>query len=458
MSFSLKTNAHSEIGLVRTNNQDSAFYSPTMLVVADGMGGAAAGDLASAVAIRELRHIDEKARETNGLADTEVTEAMGEALSKANEMLADLVSQNHALQGMGTTVCGGYFDGSSLGIAHIGDSRGYLLRDGTLTQLTHDHSWVQSLVDEGKISAQEATTHPHRSLLLKVLNGQPTHKPDFQIVDLQLGDRLLFCSDGLCGMVDDQTIHDLLGTKDPAKAVRDLCMAAYRGGGSDNITLIVSDVVEQSDALDAVEPKVLGAAASVKIPDVNLKEPTSNLPPVPPPPSLNIADAPKGLIDPDAFEAIRYQPRLRSKRRRWIPWLIILVIVLALITASGYALGKDFVNSRYFIGTNQEKIALYHGVDYELFGHKLYELEKTSPQEVQYLPSYQRQQVTNRDLRGYTLEEDALYQFELLEELSAKCQKELAGKGEQANPAPASSASPSTSTSPSPNATSQECR
>ena len=124
----------------------------------------------------------------------------------ANDRIADLVAADYALEGMGTTVTGAVFDGQRIGLVHIGDSRAYLLRAGRLERLTHDHSWVQSLVDDGKISPDEAAYHPHRSLLLKVLNGQPANDPDLTTVELQAGDRLLFCSDGLCGLVDDPRI------------------------------------------------------------------------------------------------------------------------------------------------------------------------------------------------------------------------------------------------------------
>ena len=180
MAFSLCTQAHSEIGLVRKNNQDSGYFSPTMLLVADGMGGAAAGDLASTVAVKAIEKADRR------LQGEAMLEALAGTLAKANDQLADLVAHNHRLEGMGTTVTGVMFDGEQLGMVHIGDSRGYRLRDGKLEQLTRDHSWVQSLVDEGKISEEEAATHPHRSLLLKVLNGQPTHTPDVEMVDVHL--------------------------------------------------------------------------------------------------------------------------------------------------------------------------------------------------------------------------------------------------------------------------------
>ena len=165
---------------------------------------------------------------------------------------------------MGTTVTGAMFDGAELGLAHIGDSRAYRLRDGQLERLTHDHSWVQSLVDEGKISDAEAAVHPHRSLLLKVLNGQPANDPDLAIVPVAVGDRLMFCSDGVCGLIDDDADRG-------GRCASPTCTGRWitwsseslAEGGIDNITVIVADVVEAGGTEDAV---VLGAAEERTIP------------------------------------------------------------------------------------------------------------------------------------------------------------------------------------------------
>src|SRR3954462_13314162 len=158
MTLTLRVVSHSEIGLVRKNNQDSGYATPHLLVVADGMGGAAAGDLASAVAVDTLMRLD--ATDVSGSA---MMETIGAAVATANDRIADLVDADNALDGMGTTVTAALFDGAELGLVHIGDSRAYLFRDGGLSRLTHDDSWVQSLVDEGKISEEEAAAHPHRS-------------------------------------------------------------------------------------------------------------------------------------------------------------------------------------------------------------------------------------------------------------------------------------------------------
>ncbi|MDN6557532.1 MAG: protein phosphatase 2C domain-containing protein, partial [Acidipropionibacterium acidipropionici] len=261
MVLSLDIRSHSEIGLVRKNNQDSGYVSPTMLVVADGMGGAAAGDLASTVAVRQV------ARADSHRTGEEMLEVLAGAVSAANDELADLVTWDHSLEGMGTTFCGVMFDGTQLGLVHIGDSRGYLYRDGNLKRMTHDHSWVQSLVDEGRITESEAAVHPHRSLLLKVLNGQPQHTPDTRLVDVHEGDRLLFCSDGLCGFVPDHVISEILGQESLDDAMALLITEAHAAGGSDNITIVLADVVAQDDALDAVEPKIIGAAAFTAVPE-----------------------------------------------------------------------------------------------------------------------------------------------------------------------------------------------
>ena len=259
------------------------------------MGGAAAGDLASAVAIDVIKHLDTPEPVTAAGADEPADDGAGRteetvvisagadddapeqgpaghnpllgrfaaAIGEANSRIADLVAADYSLEGMGTTVTGALFDGERLALAHIGDSRAYLLRDGRLERLTHDHSWVQSLVDDGKISLEEAAYHPHRSLLLKVLNGQPANDPDLTTVELRPGDRVLFCSDGLCGMIDDHEIADLAAAPDLESAVDDLVEAALAAGGIDNITVLLAEVLPGP----ASRTTAAGAKASVSADD-----------------------------------------------------------------------------------------------------------------------------------------------------------------------------------------------
>jgi protein phosphatase len=237
MSLALRPIGHSEIGLVRKTNQDSGFVSPTLLFVADGMGGAAAGDLASAVTANEVQHANDIPMAGKGALT-----ALRIAVVKANNDLAELILRAPELDGMGTTICGGIFDGQSLNIAHIGDSRGYLLRDGTLKRLTHDHSYVQTLIDDGRLDEEGALIHPHRSLIMKVLNGQPDIAPDYFSVELRAGDRIMFCSDGLCGLVRDADISERLASDDPTTAKMSAPLtrrsaSAIKGTASPNHTI-----------------------------------------------------------------------------------------------------------------------------------------------------------------------------------------------------------------------------
>lgn len=459
MALSLKVAAHSEIGLVRSNNQDSAYVSPTMIAVADGMGGAAAGDLASAVAVRELRRVDALNRpEAPGerLAGEQMLEALGGALTKANDALADLVVSDRSLEGMGTTVCGLMFSGSQYGIAHIGDSRGYLLRDGEFRQLTHDHSWVQSLVDEGKITPAEAAEHPHRSLLLKVLNGQPTHLPDYQLVDAELGDRLLFCSDGLSGMIDDDVIAELVAsTSDLDAAVAALTKAARAGGGLDNITLVLADVVEHDDELEAATPRVLGAAQTVKIPragrprsdDADWREDTSRLPidAVALAAAGSVDNPPAGLIDPDQFETIRYSPHLPSRRRRLLP-VLLTVLALLVVTLVGFWGVRRYVQTQYFIGPDEKRVAIYRGLPEQILGRGLWSKVETSSIQVADLPPYYASRVESQDLQYGSLEE-AHQSLSELGRMAERCIAERAA-GTPAPTAGATPASPGSSASP----------
>jgi PPM family protein phosphatase len=416
--------AHSEVGLVRKNNQDSGLVSDDLLMVADGMGGAAAGDLASAVAVDTLAAVRLTEPDSNAEPGSDSPDAPAEgspggdklhrlaaAISAANTRISDLVSTDYSLEGMGTTVTAAVLDGDGIGLAHIGDSRGYLFRDGQLQQLTHDHSWVQSLIDEGKISEEEAAAHPHRSLLLKVLNGQPSNEPDLSTVPLRPGDRLLICSDGLCGFVDDDAIAAALGGTSRREAMDELVDAAHAAGGLDNITIIIADLVEAgADDLDATatrepiagrrgsetpaagsvpaqeadgpigEQQVLGAAAEhdVAAEEEQIRQRAA----------LRAADQDDddddfvdddhedddGLEDED-----RYAPQPPSKRRWRRPLLLGLValLVLAIASAAGFA----WTRTQYYVGASGEDVAIFQGMNESVPGiplSRVYEVQQLS--------------------------------------------------------------------------------
>jgi protein phosphatase len=510
MALHLRIASHSEVGLVRKMNQDSGYASPHLLVVADGMGGAAAGDLASAVAIDSIKRLDtpdlltgssggetsvvgadgSAARPTDGTEQTVVVPLVDGApveqgpaglnpllgrfaatVAEANGRIADLVAADYALEGMGTTVTGAVFDGQRIGLVHIGDSRAYLLRDGRLERLTHDHSWVQSLVDDGKISADEAAYHPHRSLLLKVLNGQPANDPDLTTVELRAGDRLLFCSDGLCGLVDDPRIAELAAHPDLEVAVTDLVDAALAAGGIDNITVILAEAVrdaepaatgdraaEDEDEDTAVRPVVaaavvLGAAAERDIPSVPRR--TSLVPGLPPDDDededdeddeddtpangtgATVAKAPPATRDDES----RYAPG--PPARRPIVRTLLVGLAILLVAAAGLGAGYAWTRTQYFVGAAGEQVAIYQGLPDGIPGLQLAQVYEVQDLPVASLPPYYQAQVTagievaSVDAARVTVEQ--------LREMARRCA--------QPTPSPRPSATPRTTTTPKPTAT-----
>src|SRR5580700_59380 len=246
----------SDIGLHRQGNEDSAYAGARLLAVADGMGGHAGGEVASAAVIEALRPLDIE------VPAGELLSALDHAVRRASSALRDIVLQDPSLLGMGTTLTALLWSGSQLGLVHIGDSRAYLVRDGEVFQITHDHTLVQSLLDEGKITAGEAASHPQRSLLLQALGGGH-FEPDLQLHEARLGDRYLLCSDGLHQVADAESMaRVLLTVADPDQAAKDLIALAIDGGGPDNITCIVADVVHpETPAPEAPAPETPEAPA-----------------------------------------------------------------------------------------------------------------------------------------------------------------------------------------------------
>lgn len=258
MSPTLRSAAGSDVGRRRQMNQDSAATSPRLLVVADGMGGHAHGEVASSVAVGAM--LDAAAGLGDDLSGVDLLAVLGEALEAAASRLTGLAQEDPELSGTGTTVVAFLVDGLRIGIAHIGDSRAYLLRDGELTRLTRDHTLVQALVDEGRISVEEAATHPRRSWLVRTLQDSSSPEPDLFFHDALVGDRYLICSDGLTAVLDDKAVREVLAAvPDRSAAVAQLIGIANEGGGPDNITCIVADLVDEPGDPDA--PLVVGAAA-----------------------------------------------------------------------------------------------------------------------------------------------------------------------------------------------------
>lgn len=261
MTLTLRFAAGSHKGMIREGNEDSGYAGPRLLAIADGMGGQAAGEVASSEVISALVQLDDD------VPGSDVLTSLGAAVERANEQLRLMVEEDPQLEGMGTTLTALLWTGRRLGLVHVGDSRAYLLRDGLLTQITQDHTWVQRLVDEGRITEEEATTHPQRSLLMRALGSGDRVEPDLSIREVRAGDRYLICSDGLSAVVSHQTIEEALADyQGPQETVQRLIELALRGGGPDNITCIVADVLDQ-DMGDTLAgrlsdtPVVVGAVA-----------------------------------------------------------------------------------------------------------------------------------------------------------------------------------------------------
>lgn len=376
-SLSLRYVALTDTGLRRTSNQDSGYASSRMIAIADGMGGAAAGDLASAETMNIIRQLDRE------LDDVDPLTALGEAVRKANHHLGELVANDPAVEGMGTTLEVMLWDGQRFATAHIGDSRAYRLRDGVLTQISSDHTFVQSLVEEGKLTPDEARGHPHRSLLLRVLLGRDDNEPDLDHVEGRLGDRYLLCSDGLTDMVEDAQIARALGAETIDMAATELVRLALEGGGYDNVTVVIGELVDASEQPDSHlssadgQPQLVGAAAGGPRPRTGHAAGQQTA-----------TDEEPVAVDP---EELRYAPRPPSGWR-WVRRITAVVAVLAIL-AAGAILGYRWTQDQYFVAAHQGHVTIFRGVMADIPGVSLQNVEETTNIEMNSLPEFRRQQV-----------------------------------------------------------------
>ena len=250
------TAGKSAVGMVRAGNEDSAMTSNFLVAVADGMGGHAAGEVASKIAIRATAAIAKSLRNKD-LAQGESDELLENSIAQIDLALAQSVDDNPLLAGMGTTLSALFLRDGSIALLHIGDSRIYRLRGNNFEQLTTDHTVIQELLDQGTITQAEIATHPQRSVLTQVLMGEGRHLPALTTLEIKADDRFLLCSDGLTGVLSDKEIKTILKGKGRGTAVDALIEAAHLNGAPDNVTVIVADLLEN----DVQEPEsYLGAA------------------------------------------------------------------------------------------------------------------------------------------------------------------------------------------------------
>ncbi len=240
--YVLRYAAGSDVGQRRQVNEDAVYASSHLLAVADGIGGQPYGEVASATAVDVLRELDIDLRRLD-LTGVDLAATLTGVVKSIDERLHEVAAQEPQTTGMGTTLTALMFDGVEFAAAHIGDSRGYLLRDGALRRLTRDHTLVQALVEDGRVAAEDADSHPRRSLLMKALQTAGSGAPDIWTFPAIEGDRYLLCSDGLSGPVSEPRLRDVLSAvTDPAEAIPELIRLANEAGGPDNITCVVADV------------------------------------------------------------------------------------------------------------------------------------------------------------------------------------------------------------------------
>jgi serine/threonine protein phosphatase PrpC len=411
MSLTLKYAVRSDRGLVRGNNEDSVYAGPRLLAIADGMGGHAAGEVASKIVIGTIEPLDE---------DRPVADLIGtlrDSVAEANATLAHAVDEDPDLEGMGTTLTAIRFAGTRIALVHVGDSRAYLYRGGQLSQITHDDTYVQSLVDSGKLTPEEASHHPRKSVILRALNGSDVD-PDISIREARKGDRYLLCSDGLTDVVTAATLLDTLSSGTPQGCADRLIELALRGGGPDNVTCIVADVVDLEDGDDV--PLVGGAVA----------DPT---------------DATDSDTDSPASRAARIsrdeQPKpvvavARRARRRFVVGLIVLIVLLGVLVG-----GYLWTQTQYFVGREGSEVAVFRGVNTEFGPIRLYSVFENTALRVDDLMPAARSQVTSGITASDRAEADVI--------VARLAEKKLPPCPVQAAPAPTPTASKSTASKPS---------
>ncbi|HEY1625907.1 MAG TPA: PP2C family serine/threonine-protein phosphatase [Streptosporangiaceae bacterium] len=378
MTLALRYAVRSDVGLLREGNEDSAYAGPRLLAVADGMGGHAAGEVASAVTIGAMSELDAEAPGGDMLAE------LNAAVGAANLRLQQMIMANPAVEGMGTTLTAVLWSDGHAAVCHIGDSRGYLLRQGELYQITHDHTLVQSLVDEGRITEDDVSTHPQRSLLLRALDGRTVAEPDLSVHEAQVGDRYLLCSDGLSSVVSDETLRDTLANiPDPDACTRQLIDLAIRGGGPDNITCIVADVVDISTRPSRT-PILAGAAVNGGDPRLGTNPfaamtggraartaPQPVLTDGMVPPGVN-GNGPADAEDPAGQRrGHRGSRRGRTGRRRWPIVTTSLAVLVVVIVAGGF-FAYRWTQSQYYVGADKNgEVVIYKGVNQPIAGISL---------------------------------------------------------------------------------------
>jgi serine/threonine protein phosphatase PrpC len=407
-----------DTGRARADNEDSAYARPPLYVVADGMGGAQAGEVASALAVEEFRG----GLVTQGTAE----QRLSERVQAANRRIYETAHRKLEHEGMGTTLTAVYLDESDLAVAHVGDSRAYIFRDGELIRLTHDHSLVEELIRRGKLTPEQAAAHPQRSIITRALGIEPEVEVDTWTYPMQAGDVVLLCSDGLTSMISEPQIASVLAAEpDLVRAGDRLIAEANEAGGRDNITVVLfrlEDVdagpgapplTEESTAVDLqpvspqrdvdgqdrtngggdsdqvtrVHEATSAGPANASVPAVPAPQP-GNAPQTVRTPRLARTQGPPRPVHPERGHSLKF--KLTAA-------LASLVVVLLLVGGGGYLATRQL----YFIGTNANGIVtLYNGLPYEFLGVPFWEQSYVSGLPASLVPAKQRSRLLNHNLRS----------------------------------------------------------
>ena len=392
--LSLRFAGRSEIGHVRKNNEDSGYASTDLLVVADGMGGHSAGELASAATVAAVVAACASSTQVD-----ELLPLLSDAVITSGEYIADVVAGNRELTGMGTTLTAIAMREDRIAMAHVGDSRAYLMRDGELVQISKDHTYVQSLVDSGEITSAEAAVHPRRNLLMRAIDGIHAVEVDLSVREARLGDRVLLCSDGLCGVISDEEIASAMQLSDPTQSVTELIDQVLSKGAPDNVTVIIADVIDNGTNVD---PVLVGAAIE--------NETQERLPEI---------EFPEELPTELAVES----PVLEtSKRKRnWVkPAVATLLAIAITISASTWWLANQWYLAEY---KPTHVVAVYQGIPTGGFSR----LIDVSDVPIDSLPAFEQQQLRNT-IDAVTYEE-ATASLNRLKARAALCQQLPAPQG-----------------------------
>lgn len=427
----------SDVGTVRANNQDSSFAGEHLVAICDGMGGHAGGDTASTIAIRSLAHIEREDREQDVAA---IASMMETSVMAAHDAIVGKARHERKLSGMGTTVTAVALVDDYWVLSHIGDSRAYLLRDGALCQVSQDHSYVQHLINTGRITEQEAKNHPQRNVVMRVLGDFDIDPhPDIAVLKAHPADRWLLCSDGLCGVLENSTIADaLLSMSNLTECAQHLVSMALRAGSTDNVTAVIADATLALDVhafdLPHQTPLVGGAASSSLEPIADIvNEPVAAAPALrdegspaqraaalmqssearhddddkpklahpsaareeestlstPDTGEIPIVQKADGALssdpnDPQVAKAIEVQQEKqrktahKHKRNRRITVIIAILVLLLAGAGAGYTTYR-WSQTRYYVGESNGKVAIFQGVPTNIFGFSLsHEVERTS--------------------------------------------------------------------------------